>query len=133
MTRFNITLGEGVRFVLRCLEIMLGGELFVPKIPSYRITDVARAIAPDAEHQVIGIRAGEKLHEEMITVSDSLNTLEFDDYYVIVPATKPGLTSMLKKKFQGTDFPEGVSYNSETNDRFLSVEELKDLIRKHIH
>jgi len=93
MTRFNITLKEGVQFVLDGLKRMHGGELFVPKIPSYRITDIATAIAPDAKHEIVGIRSGEKLHEEMITTSDSLNTIEFNDYYVIVPSTK----SLLKK------------------------------------
>ena len=88
MTRFNITLQQGVDFVLSCLDKMWGGELFVPKIPSYRILDVAKTIAPDAKHEIIGIRPGEKLHEEMITETDSLNTVEFGDYYVILPSTK---------------------------------------------
>ena len=85
MTRFNITLDEGVKFVNKCLSIMNGGEIFVPKIPSYRLIDVAKAISKDAKIKIIGIRPGEKLHEEMITLSDSLNTVEFKDYFIILP------------------------------------------------
>ena len=87
MTRFNITIQEGVDFVLQCLEKMWGGELFVPKIPSYKIMDVAGAIAPECEYKIVGIRPGEKLHEEMITETDSLNSVEFEKYFVILPAT----------------------------------------------
>jgi hypothetical protein len=86
MTRFNITLQEGVEMVLDALGRMWGGELFVPKIPSYRILDLAEAIAPEAEVKIVGIRPGEKLHEEMITATDSLSTVEFDDYFVILPS-----------------------------------------------
>ena len=86
MTRFSITLEQGVDFVLFCLKGMWGGELFIPKIPSYRILDVAKAIAPQAKLKIIGIRPGEKLHEEMITETDSLNCIEFDKYYVILPS-----------------------------------------------
>ena len=86
MTRFSITLSEGVDFVISCLDVMWGGEIFVPKIPSYRITDVANAIIPDAKLEIIGIRPGEKIHEEMITASDSINTIEYDNYFVIVPS-----------------------------------------------
>ena len=87
MTRFSITLEQGVNFVLKCLKNMWGGDLFVPKIPSYRILDVAKSIAPNCDLNIIGIRPGEKLHEEMITETDSLNTVEFDNYYVILPST----------------------------------------------
>jgi UDP-N-acetylglucosamine 4,6-dehydratase/5-epimerase len=128
MTRFNITLTEGVQFVLDNLVRMHGGELFVPKIPSYRITDVAEAIAPEATFKFIGIRAGEKLHEEMITISDSLNTIEFDDYFVIVPSTKPALKETLLKENNGRAFEEGMSYNSQSNKHFLTVVELRELI-----
>src|SRR6185503_4273791 len=83
MTRFNITLQQGVDFVLQCLERMWGGELFVPRIPSFRILDLVEAVAPGARVEVVGIRPGEKLHEEMITVTDALNTVEFEDYFVI--------------------------------------------------
>src|SRR5262245_13151255 len=88
MTRFSITLQEGVDFVLSCLDRMWGGELFVPRIPSFRILDVARAVAPDAKIEIVGIRPGEKLHEEMITATDSLATIEFDRYFVILPSTR---------------------------------------------
>lgn len=135
MTRFNITLQEGVDFVIDNLERMWGGELFVPKIPSYNILDVAKAIAPNAKINVVGIRPGEKLHEEMITRTDSLNTVEFDDYFVILPSTplwdneKFRLESNGK---QGKYCAFGFSYNSGNNSRFLSVDELKALIVKHV-
>ena len=135
MTRFNITLQEGVNFVLMGLEKMWGGELFIPKIPSYRILDVANAIAPEAKHKIVGIRPGEKLHEEMITVSDALNTIEFDSYYAIVPSIRV----WSKTKFindsngkKGKPCEEGFSYNSGTNEHFLTVEELKELINTNI-
>jgi len=132
MTRFNITLQQGVDFVLKNLERMWGGELFVPKIPSYRILDVAKAIAPECKIEVVGIRPGEKLHEEMITITDAMNTIEFDDYYVIVPYRKKWESKDYLKRGNGSQsgkFCEyGFSYNSGTNEHFLSVEELKRLI-----
>jgi UDP-N-acetylglucosamine 4,6-dehydratase/5-epimerase len=131
MTRFNITLQEGVDFVLKNLVRMWGGEIFVPKIPSYRIMDVAKAIAPECKTKNIGIRPGEKLHEEMITVSDAMNTLEFDNYYVIVPS----IDLWSKTKFMnesgeevGTPCPEGFSYNSGQNSDFLTVEQISELL-----
>ena len=132
MTRFNITLQEGVDFVLKNFERMWGGELFVPKIPSYNILDIATAIAPDCEHKIVGIRPGEKLHEEMITESDAMNTIEFDDYYVIVPSIK--IWSKTKFLNQSTDnigkpCSDGFSYNSKSNSQFLTVEELRELIQ----
>ena len=137
MTRFNITLQEGVDFVLHCLEKMWGGELFVPKIPSYRILDVAEAIAPDAKHEIIGIRPGEKLHEEMITETDAMNTVEFDDYFVIAPNSVNmswdremfiNESSGLKGKY----CEDGFSFNSQTNEKFLSVDELRELLENQI-
>ena len=135
MTRFNITLQEGVDFVLKNFERMWGGELFVPKIPSYNILDIAKAIAPECKHKIVGIRPGEKLHEEMITESDAMNTIEFEDYYVIVPSIG-GIWS--KTKFQkqsngdiGKPCPDGFSYNSKSNEHFLSVEEIRDLIKSY--
>jgi len=132
MTRFNITLQEGVDFVLENFERMWGGELFVPKIPSYNILDIAKAIAPECEQKLVGIRPGEKLHEEMITESDAMNTLEFNDYYVVVPSIR----MWSKTKFQnesnnetGKPCPDGFSYNSKSNEHFLSVKELKELIK----
>jgi len=132
MTRFNITLKEGVQFVLNSLKRMHGGELFVPKIPSYRIIDVATAIAPDAKHDIVGIRPGEKLHEEMITTSDSLNTIEFNDCYVIVPSTKSLLKKILIEDEKGWLCKEGFSYNSEMNEHFLTVDELRALISENV-
>ena len=131
MTRFNITLQEGVNFVISCFERMWGGELFVPKIPSYRIMDIAEAIAPNCKHEIVGIRPGEKLHEEMITQTDSLNTVEFKEYYVILPSTP--LWDV--EKFihdsgpdKGKKLEFGFAYNSGENHDFLSIEKLKQLI-----
>ncbi len=131
MTRFNITLREGVDFVLSCLKKMWGGEIFVPKIPSYGILDVAKAIAPDCDIKIIGIRPGEKLHEEMITTTDSLNTIEFKNYYVVLPSTPLWDIEKFKKNSESdlgkfTEF--GFSYDSGTNIEFLSIEQLKELI-----
>ena len=131
MTRFNITLNEGVDFVLKCLDKMWGGELFVPKIPSYRILDVAKAIAPKAKYEIIGIRPGEKLHEEMITETDSLNTVEFDDYFVILPATKLWDGEKFRKESNsaaGKMCTFGFAYNSGSNKEFLTVNKISRLI-----
>ena len=132
MTRFNITLEEGVNMVLRALTSMWGGEIFVPKIPSYRIVDLAEAIAPECTREVIGIRPGEKLHEEMITATDALNTLEFEDYFVILPSTRLWDADEYMKKFLGKHCREGFAYSSGTNERFLTVDELRELIRRHV-
>ena len=137
MTRFNITLREGVDFVLKCLENMWGGELFVPKIPSYNIMEVAKAIAPDAKYKTVGIRPGEKLHEEMITETDAMSTIEFDDYFVITPSSEYiswDIDSFLNESngSKGKYCKEGFSYNSEKNKDFLTVEELRDLIKNQI-
>lgn len=141
MTRFNITLQEGVDFVLKSLEKMWGGELFVPKIPSYRITDLAKAIAPECKIEVVGIRPGEKIHEEMITEADAINTIEFDDYFVILPSVQLGDNDSLKlwdtDKFRTTSNSKpgkicefGFKYNSGTNPWFLTVDEIRNLIAK---
>jgi len=133
MTRFNITLQEGVDFVIKCLGLMWGGEIFVPKIPSYKIVDVVNAISAKANINVVGIRPGEKLHEEMITLSDALNTAEFEDYYVIVPSIKRWkLKDYLKNSSskEGKLCEDGFSYNSRDNEIFLSVKELKGLIKE---
>jgi len=135
MTRFNITLQEGVDFVLQCLDKMWGGELFVPKIPSYHIMDVKEAIASNCKHEIVGIRPGEKLHEEMITVSDAMDTLEFDNYYVIVPSIRNWSKIKFKNesnKTIGKSCSDGFSYNSKSNNHFLSVEELRELISENI-
>ena len=116
---------------------MCGGELFVPKIPSYRILDVAEAIAPECKIEITGIRPGEKLHEEMITKTDSLNTLEFDNYFVILPSTPLWDLEKFRKnnnKKIGKFCNSGFSYESGTNKHFLSVDELRQLIKKdHAH
>ncbi len=135
MTRFNITLQEGVDFVLSCLNKMWGGELFVPKIPSYRILDIAKAIAPECKLRITGIRPGEKLHEEMITATDSLSTIEFEKYYVVLPSTPLWDAEKFKRDSSDdlgklTEF--GFSYDSGTNKEFLSVDNLKDLIMNKI-
>lgn len=136
MTRFNITLQQGVDFVLASLQRMWGGELFVPRIPSYRITDVAEAIVPDAARATIGIRPGEKLHEEMITTTDALSTVEFDDYFVILPST-PFWDIERFMRESGTSpgrmVAEDFHYESGSNDHFLSVDELRNLISDELN
>lgn len=132
MTRFNITLQEGVDMVLWCLENARGGELFVPKIPSYKVTDLAEAIGPECEKPVIGIRPGEKIHEEMITSSDSFNTVDLGNYYAVLPTTgKHGVQQYCEQN--GCKLVEpGFAYNSGTNPDFLSIEELRKLIRENV-
>ena len=137
MTRFNITLQEGVDFVFQCLDKMWGGELFVPKIPSYRILDLAEALAPEAKHEIVGIRPGEKLHEEMITITDAMNTIEFGNYFAIIPNSDQiewNKGEFVKKSNSkpGEYCKDGFCYNSESNGKFLSVEELRDLIIKYV-
>ncbi len=132
MTRFNITLEEGVAFVLRAFNHMWGGEIFVPKIPSYHITDVAKAIIPGYRRENIGIRPGEKLHEEMITETDALNTLEFRDYFVILPSTPLWDIEAYARSFGGKLCEYGFKYNSGTNTDWLSVDQLRSLIKKHV-
>jgi UDP-N-acetylglucosamine 4,6-dehydratase (inverting) len=132
MTRFNISLAEGVEMVLHALETAWGGELFVPKIPSYKITDVAEAIAPDCEHKVVGIRPGEKIHEEMITASDSFSTYDLGKYYAILPQTPVWNLEEFINHFHARKVEEGFCYNSGTNSQWLSVEKLRELIINHI-
>ena len=136
MTRFNISLEEGVDMVFFALEHALGGEIFVPKIPSYRITEVAKAIGPNCEHPVVGIRPGEKVHEEMITSSDSMNTIEAEKYFVIVPnsAETSFAETMQKylKHYSAKPVTPGFRYSSGANDVWLSVEEIRALIKKYV-
>lgn len=132
MTRFNISLEEGVDMVLWALENALGGEIFVPKIPSYLITDLAQAVGPECKMDVIGIRPGEKIHEEMITTSDSLNTVDLGPYYAILPTTAQDLMEEFIKNRNGKPVEPGFFYNSGTNPDFLSVDQLRALIRKHV-
>lgn len=130
MTRFNISLEEGVEIVLWAIENALGGEIFVPKIPSYKIEVLAKAIAPNAELIETGIRPGEKLHEEMITISDSHHTIEFGNYYAIL---NPGVEKeKYLKHFNAKEVPKGFQYNSGTNDKWETVESLVGKIKKHV-
>lgn len=132
MTRFNITLEDGVNLVLFALENMWGGEIFVPKIPSYRITDVAQAVAPHCRQVTVGIRPGEKLHEEMITETDALNSLEFRDYFVILPSIPLWDVDEFARTCGGSRCAPGFSYNSGANSEWLSVDQLRSLIRQHV-
>jgi FlaA1/EpsC-like NDP-sugar epimerase len=132
MTRFNISLADGVKMVLHALEHAWGGELFVPKIPSYRITDLAEAIGPECEHPVIGIRPGEKIHEEMITSSDSFTTYDLGKYYVILPQVPHWDLNAYIEKFNAMPVEQGFSYSSGKNEEFLTVDELRQLIQEHV-
>ncbi|RYZ87554.1 MAG: UDP-N-acetylglucosamine 4,6-dehydratase (inverting) [Proteobacteria bacterium] len=132
MTRFNISLDEGVDMVLHAIENANGGELFVPKIPSYRITTVAQAVAPDCKTEIVGIRPGEKLHEEMITETDSMNTYDCGKYYVIAPSVPAWNLNEWIAKFGAKKVPEGFKYNSGTNTEWLTVDELREQIRSQI-
>lgn len=131
MTRFNITLEDGVKLVLFALKNMWGGEIFVPKIPSYRITDVAEAIGPECTKKIIGIRPGEKLHEEMITQTDALSTVEFDKYFVILPSIALWDVELFISTFNGVPCPDGFCYNSGTNNEILTVGQIRKLIANH--
>jgi FlaA1/EpsC-like NDP-sugar epimerase len=133
MTRFNITLQEGVNMVLWALQHHFGGEIFVPKIPSYRITDMAAAIAPKAETKVIGIRPGEKIHEEMITEADSYTTFDLGKYFAILPQMPVFPLEQFLEYFKAHPVQEGFRYNSGTNEEFLSPEEIRNLIKKHLY
>ena len=132
MTRFNISLQGGVDMVMHALEHALGGELFVPKIPSYRIMDVAEAIGPECEKPIIGIRPGEKVHEEMITSSDSYNTYDLGKYYVIVPTqpARPLREFLEQNNYKKVE--EGFSYTSGENTEWETVESLRSLILEHV-
>ena len=132
MTRFNISLQEGVDMVLWAIENALGGEILVPKIPSYRILDVAEAVAPGAKVEHVGIRPGEKIHEEMITSSDSPNTVDLGDYYAILPPGNPDRLRAYCAQRDAKPVPPGFSYNSGDNPHFLTVEELRALIDRHV-
>jgi UDP-N-acetylglucosamine 4,6-dehydratase len=132
MTRFNITLQEGVNMVFWALQEALGGEIFVPKIPSYRIADLAKAIGPSCRQKIIGIRPGEKVHEEMITTSDSLNTADLGNYYAILNTGAGHTVDNYLKKKKGKKVKEGFCYNSGQNEKFLKVLEIQKLIRVHL-
>jgi len=128
MTRFNISLQEGVAMVLWVLEHARGGEIFVPKIPSYRITDLAKAIGPECQHPIVGIRPGEKIHEEMITASDSFNTVDLGKYFAILPSAGAHTVESYCTDFGAKPVVQGYAYNSGSNPDFLTVEQLQELI-----
>ncbi len=128
MTRFWITLDQGVEFVLSCLDRMVGGEIFVPKIPSMKLTDLARVIGPNCEMEIVGKRPGEKTHELMVGEDDAHNTLEYDDYYAILPAVRSWDKDHYVEKNGGRPCPEGFRYSSETNTQWLTVAELEQMI-----
>lgn len=133
MTRFNISLQAAVEMVMFALQHHLGGEIFVPKIPSYRILDIAAAIGPECETSVVGIRPGEKLHEEMITDTDALNTIDLGKYYAILPSVSFSCTEEdYLSHHKAKKVPFGFRYNSGTNDQWETVGSLKDLIGKHL-
>lgn len=132
MTRFNITLEQGVDMVLHALEHAWGGEIFVPKIPSYRILDVAEAIGPNCEKPVVGIRPGEKIHEEMITESDSYYTYDLGKYYALLPSTHRWSLNDFIQHFKATKVNPGFKYNSGENTKWVSVHELRQLIKLHV-
>lgn len=132
MTRFNISLQEGVEMVLWSIEHAWGGEILVPKIPSYRITDVATAVAPECRQEIVGIRPGEKIHEEMITSSDSFNTVDLGSYYAILPTTSIYSAEEYCAKTGAVRVPAGFAYDSGTNTDFLTVEQLRSLIDEHV-
>lgn len=132
MTRFNISLDGGVDMVFHAIEHSMGGEIFVPKIPSYRILDVAKAVAPDSQIELIGIRPGEKLHEEMITASDSFNSWDLGAYYVILPPKTVFDLNEFVEKFQAIKVPVGFQYNSGTNQDWETIETLKEKIQKYL-
>ena len=132
MTRFNISLNQGVDMVLHALFYAWGGEVFVPKIPSYKINDVADAIAPNCKIKIVGIRPGEKIHEEMITASDSFNTYDLGKYYTILPTKTRWLLKDYIKKFKAKRVKEGFSYNSGENSDWETVSSLRKLIKENV-
>ncbi len=130
MTRFSITLDRGVEFVMQCLKGMEGGEIYVPKIPSFKVTQLAQVIAPECEHQIIGIRPGEKLHETMIPEDDARLAVEFPEYYAILPSHNYWTTNSASTNDNGTKCTEGFKYSSDTNNWWLSDAEINELIQK---
>ena len=132
MTRFNISLDDGVDMVLHALQNAWGGEIFIPKLPSYRITDIAEAIAPGLDQKIIGIRPGEKLHEEMITASDSHYTYDLGKYYTILPSVSKWKIDEYLKKFNGKIVRKGFTYNSAENEEWETVGSLRKLIKQHV-
>ena len=131
MTRFHITLPQSVKFVMNCFKLMKGGEIFVPKIPSFRVVDLIIAISGTKNPKVIGIRPGEKLHEEMVSSSDSINTMEFKDYFCILTKLERMKVNFKKKKTFPKKCEESFSYTSFNNSHYLKVSELKNLFKEY--
>ena len=137
MTRFNITLDEGVNFVIKSIQRMQGGEIFIPKLPSYKILDLVNAIDSNCDYKITSIRPGEKIDEEMISIHDSLNTLEFDDYFIICPVSSHNKFNINNYKDKltrkkGVQTKEGFTYDSGTNKDFLSIKQIKTLMKKNV-
>ena len=132
MTRFNISLQGGVDMVMHAIEQAWGGEIFIPKIPSYKLTDVAEAVAPECTLDIIGIRPGEKIHEEMITSSDSYNTYDLGKYFTILPSVTHFNLNDFISSFNAVKVPEGFNYNSGTNTEWETVAGLRELIKEHV-
>lgn len=132
MTRFNITLEYGIDLVLYALKNAIGGEIFVPKIPSYKITDVATAIGPNCKQVDVGIRPGEKLHEEMITETDSFNTIEIGKYYAILPSTSESIRNVYTNHYNAKFVEQGFKYNSGTNTEWMTVEDIREQIKTFV-
>ena len=132
MTRFNISLQEGADMVLHAMETAWGGEIFVPKIPSYKLTDVAEAIGPECKHEIVGIRPGEKIHEEMITSSDSFSSYDLGKYYAILPQVTNWNIDSYIKEFNASKVPIGFQYNSGENTDWVGVDEIRSLIKTHV-
>ncbi|QIH39486.1 UDP-N-acetylglucosamine 4,6-dehydratase (inverting) [Flavobacterium sp. Sr18] len=132
MTRFNISLQGGVDMVMHAIDQAWGGEIFIPKIPSYKITDVAAAVAPECPLEIIGIRPGEKIHEEMITSSDSYNTYDLGKYFTILPSIPNFNLDGFISTFNAVKVEEGFNYNSGTNSEWETVEGLRELIKEHV-
>lgn len=132
MTRFNISLQEGVDMIFHAMETAWGGEIFVPKIPSYKITDIATAIAPGCKQEIVGIRPGEKIHEEMITSSDSFSTYDLGKYYAILPQVTNFNLQDYIGHFNAQLVPRGFQYNSGENKEWVGVEEIRKLIKEHV-
>jgi UDP-N-acetylglucosamine 4,6-dehydratase (inverting) len=132
MTRFNITLNEGVEMVLHALDQAWGGEIFVPKIPSYKVTDLATAIGPNCEQELVGIRPGEKIHEEMITPSDAFYTYDLGQYYVVLPSTPNWKLAEFIEEFKAVPVLEGFHYHSGNNQDWVGVEDIRQLIQQHV-
>ena len=132
MTRFNISLQGGVDMVMHAMEHAWGGEIFIPKIPSYKITDVAKAVAPNCEIEIVGIRPGEKIHEEMITASDSFYTYDLGKYYTILPSVPNFNLEQYKEHFKAKLVPSGFNYNSGDNEEWETIATLRSLIKEHL-